>query len=131
MPVLTNTPLPFLELCTPPTNEHGRYCNTESPLITADTMSDEGKDLDSLFMRLPTELRIDIYERVFNAGLDNSLLSSPLKSSPMQKAMLRILHINQTIRNESQDTCTKLAKHHIEGTQPSFPSDGRRTRQTL
>lgn len=114
MPVLTNIPPLILELRAPLTNEHDRYCHTESPLTTADTMPDEGNDLGSLFMRHPTELRIDIYERIFDASLKNSLLPSPLESSPMQKAMLRTLHINRTVRNESQDTYTKLAKHHIE-----------------
>jgi hypothetical protein len=114
MLVLISISLSFLELCTPPTNKHDSYCNTESPLITADTMDDGGKDLGSLFMRLPTELRIDIYERILNASLDNSLLSSSLDHRPMQKAMLRILHINRNIRNESQDIFTKLAKRHIE-----------------
>lgn len=123
MLVLINISLSFLELCTPPTDRHGVYCNTESPLTTADIMHDGGKDLGSLFMRLPTELRIDIYERSFNASLDNSLLSSPLDAMPMQKAMLRTLHINQSIRNESQDICTKLAKRHIEALEAGIEAE--------
>lgn len=121
--MLINTSLLFLELRTPPTNEHDRYCNIESPLTTADNMHDEGRDLGSLFMKLPAEIRIDIYERVFNASLENSLLPSPLASSPMQKAMLRTLHINRAIRNESQETCTKLAKHHIEALEAGIEAE--------
>lgn len=86
-------------------------------------MHDEGRDLGSLFMKLPAEIRIDIYERVFNASLENSLLPSPLASSPMQKAMLRTLHINRAIRNESQETCTKLAKHHIEALEAGIEAE--------
>jgi len=86
-------------------------------------MPDEGRDLGSLFMELPPEIRIDIYERVFNASLENSLLPSPLESSPMQKAMLRTLHINRAIRNESQETCTKLAKHHIEALEAGIEAE--------
>jgi hypothetical protein len=86
-------------------------------------MPDEGNDLGSLFMRLPTEIRINIYERVFNATLENSLLPSSLESSPMQKAMLRTLHINRTIRNESQDAYTKLAKHHIEALEAGIEAE--------
>jgi hypothetical protein len=63
------------------------------------TMHDEHEHLSSHFMRLPTELRIDFYERIFNASRDNSLLPNPLDPRVMQKAMLPTLHINRAIRN--------------------------------
>jgi hypothetical protein len=78
------------------------------------TMHEEHKHLGSVFMRLPFELRIDIYERIFNASLDNSLLPDPLDPRTMRRAMLRTLHINRAIRNESHDICTKLVKRHIK-----------------
>ncbi|GAB7330332.1 hypothetical protein MBLNU13_g01968t1 [Cladosporium sp. NU13] len=41
----------------------------------------------------------------------------------MQKLTLRILHINQIIRNESQDICTKLAKRHIEALEAGIEAE--------
>lgn len=86
-------------------------------------MHDEDRDLGSLFMKLPTKLRIDIFECVFNAGPDTSLLPSLLEFSPMQKATLSLSHIDWTIRNESQDTCTKLAKHNIEAPEAGIQAE--------
>jgi hypothetical protein len=86
-------------------------------------MHDEHKHLDSLFMRLPTELRLDIYERVFNTSLDDSLLSDLLDPKPMQKAILQTLHINRAIRSESRDICIKLAKRHIQALEASIEAE--------
>lgn len=87
------------------------------------TMHEEHKLLGSLFMRLPFELRIDIYERIVNASLDNSLLPNPLDPMPMQKAMLRTLHINRAVCNESHGICTKLAKRHIQALETSIEAE--------
>lgn len=86
-------------------------------------MNHEDKHLNSLFMRLPIELRLDIYERVFNASRDNSLLPDHLDPRVMQKAMLSTLHTNRTIRNESHDLCTKLAKRHIQALEASIDAE--------
>lgn len=86
-------------------------------------MKHDDKNFDSLFMRLPIELRLDIYERVFNASLDNIILPDPLDPRLMQKAMLCNLHIDRTIRNESHDICTKLAKRHIQALDASIDAE--------
>lgn len=86
-------------------------------------MHDEHKRLGTLFMRLPAELRIDIYERIFNASLDGSLLPDPLDPRPIKKAMLCILHINRTIRNKSRNVCTRLAKRHIQALEASIEAE--------
>jgi hypothetical protein len=78
---------------------------------------------DNLFMKLPAELRIDIYERVFNASLDNISEKDPLNLSLMHKAMLRPLHIDRTIRYESLDICIDLANHHIKALESSLAVD--------
>lgn len=86
-------------------------------------MNNEDNNLGSLFMRIPIELRIDIYEHIFNASLDSNLLPNPLDPKLMQKAMLRTLHINRIIRSESQDICTKLAKRNIEALEASIEAE--------
>jgi hypothetical protein len=81
---------------------------------TASKIPDTNNDhQDNLFMRLPAELRIDIYERVFNASLDNISEKDPLNLSLIHKAILRPLHISRAIRYESLDICIDLANHHI------------------
>lgn len=77
-------------------------------------MPKSNNNLESLFMNLPAEFRIDIYERVFNSTLDNDLLQDPLDPRLMQKAMLSTLHINQTIRSKSRPICIQLANRHIK-----------------
>jgi hypothetical protein len=74
-------------------------------------------------MKLPIELRIDVYERVFNASLDDDLLPDPLKHVLMRKAMLCILNIDRTIRNESQEVCIGLATRHLKALEASIIAD--------
>jgi hypothetical protein len=78
------------------------------------TMNTNNDHQDNLFMKLPAELRIDIYERIFNASLNNISEKDPLDLSLMHKAMLRTLHISRAIRYESRDICIDLANHHIK-----------------
>jgi hypothetical protein len=87
------------------------------------TMDTNNDHQDNLFMKLPAELRIDVYERVFNASLDNISEKDPLDLSPMHKAMLRLLHIDRTIRYESRDICIDLANHHIKALELSLAVD--------
>lgn len=86
-------------------------------------MHDEEKNLGTLLISLPAELRIDIYERVFNASLDDRLLPERFKSLYIQRRMLRTLHINRAIRNDSKMICAKLAKRHLEALEISIPAD--------
>lgn len=99
-------------------------CTTESHRVLApppaDEMQNSDSNLEALFMSLPAELRIDIYERVFNASLKHLDKSLPPGHQTWQnirltqKATLRTLHINRTIRNDSKEICTSLAKRHLE-----------------
>lgn len=66
-------------------------------------------------MRLPVELRLDIYERVFNASLDRIKKTEPRGHVAVRQDMLRTLHINKNIREESKENAIKLANHHIDG----------------
>lgn len=86
-------------------------------------MQDEESNLGTLLVRLPAELRIDIYERVFNASIDDRLLPERYKRYYVQRRMLRTLHINRAIRNDSEEICTKLAKRHLEALEASIPAD--------
>ena len=58
----------------------------------------EDSDLGNLLTRLPIELHIDVYERVFNASFDSSLMPHPLKPACIQREMLCTLHIDRTIQ---------------------------------
>jgi hypothetical protein len=92
-------------------------------------MQNSDSNLGTLFMSLPAELRIDIYERVFNASLkhlDNSLPPGRQTWRNIrltQKATLRTLHINRAIRNDSKEICTSLAKRHLEAPQAGILGD--------
>lgn len=68
----------------------------------------------SLLMRLPAELRIDIYEHVFEASLSTLSGKDSLKRADMQHEMLCTLHINRTTREESKEVCIKLANGRID-----------------
>lgn len=68
----------------------------------------------SPFMRLPAELRIDIYERVFEASLTTLSKKDPQKRAAMQHDMLCTLQINRTTRQESKEICMKLANRRID-----------------
>jgi len=109
--------------------KHHTLCNTEPHRViaarctAADEMQNSASNLGTLFVSLPAELRIDIYERVFNASLDNSLLPNSFDRRPMQKAMLRTLHINRAIRNDSKKICTSLAKRHLEALEAGILAD--------
>jgi hypothetical protein len=48
------------------------------------TMNTNNDHQDNLFMKLPAELRIDIYERIFNASLNNISEKDPLDLSHAQ-----------------------------------------------
>jgi hypothetical protein len=94
------------------------------PTATASMTMDSNKNHQyNLFMKLPAELRIDIYERVFNASLDKISEEDPLDLSLMHKVMLSTLHIDRTIRYESRDICVDLAKRHIKSLESSLAID--------
>jgi hypothetical protein len=87
------------------------------------TMDTNNDHQDNIFMKLPAELRIDIYERVFNASLDNISEKDPLDLSHMRKAMLRTLHIDRTICYESINICIDLANRHIRALEARLTVD--------
>lgn len=81
-------------------------------------------------MELPTELRIDIYHRVFNASLDNTSQPDPLDHTIMHKGMLSLLHINQETRKESLEICIDLANRHIKALGAQVMTDHHALRNT-
>jgi hypothetical protein len=90
---------------------------------TSKTMDTNNDHQDNIFMKLPAELRINTYERVFNASLDNISEKDPLDLSHAKKAMLRTLHIDRTIRYESRDICIELANRHIKSLEARLAVD--------
>jgi hypothetical protein len=90
---------------------------------TSKTMDTNNDHQDNIFMKLPAELRINTYERVFNASLDNISEKDPLDLSHAKKAMLRTLHIDRNIRYESRDICIELANRHIKSLEARLAVD--------
>lgn len=75
------------------------------------------------FMRLPPELRLNIYEHHFRNTLDNIdykvkqrkgslliILTRPVKEATMIKRALSLLHTNHIMRIEALPLCIQLAK---------------------
>jgi hypothetical protein len=92
---------------------------------STDTMDKSDVTPSNIIMKLPAEIRIDICERVINAGIKliSESKQEPSDYSLAHHAMLVPLRTDCVTRKESLEACITLANSHIAALEAKHQTD--------